>query len=393
MSQIINITITSSGPDLGPYNIFLVDDLGNVLPGPSGIPKVLLSPPGYTFTIDDNIVKVRLQSVNAGCPYTEFDVPAPSPTTTTTTLPICGCYYVLATEESLVSWVDCDGVFQQEPYSSLNPKYCTKINSILLQDPSGSIYGGTADCVDGFCPDSPCECIVVTNLNDYSININYLSCNGYFITEVAVDANDIRKLCGGYVSSSDENVYIYYSGAACTATGEGGAMACPVLSCDGESCKCTTFTCLNAGGDIVSWFDCYGKYNEHTMGPYETFSTCALNATSPTSNVIITIGTEGCIIGEKDCECQATTTTTTTTAPICNCYSVDSLVDSITSIQYNDCNGVSQNLSIPINGPSANFCAQVGTVNILPGTNTPINNGLCGTAIQCITTTTTLLIG
>lgn len=77
MSQIVNITITSSGPDLGPYNISLLDDLNNIYPGPSGIPKSLLIPPGYTFTVDDNIVKVRLQSVNPNCPYIEFDVPPP----------------------------------------------------------------------------------------------------------------------------------------------------------------------------------------------------------------------------------------------------------------------------------------------------------------------------
>jgi hypothetical protein len=74
MSKIINIVITSSGPDLGPYTISTVDDLSNVVVIDSNVPKSALLPPaGYTTTVDNNIVSVRIKSVN--CSYKEFLVP------------------------------------------------------------------------------------------------------------------------------------------------------------------------------------------------------------------------------------------------------------------------------------------------------------------------------
>lgn len=221
MPQTVNITITSSGPDLGPYNIYLVDGSNNVYPGPAGIPKSLLAPPGYTFTIDTGIVKVRLQSVNETCPYTEFIVPTP--------LPECTCYYLKATEGSVVFWTDCDGNIQQNIYDSFSPIYCAKRDTInVIDDPTAIIYGGTEDCSGGICPDSPsCNCSVITNIDEVDVDVTFLNCYGHFAT-VTIIPNGVRSICGaGFISAT--GLINIVNGEACTPTGEGGIMVCPPI--------------------------------------------------------------------------------------------------------------------------------------------------------------------
>lgn len=395
MSQLINITITSSGPDLGPYDLFLVDNLNNVSAGPTSIPKSLLLSPGYTFIVDDNIVKVRLQSVNAGCPYVEFNVPPPPPVTTTTTaslLPTCPCYYVQAMEGSSVSWTDCDGVDQEDIYAAIQPRYCALLGTLSCDDVDAIIYGGTIACIDDSCPTPPCQCMTVTSVDGVNILINYFDCDGAFISDVPVYTIYPLQVCGSNVSSIDP-IEVFYSDD-CEPTGEGGSMVCPTIPNCTDNCNCITFTSNTVAGDIVSWFDCDLGYHSYMMEDYEILSVCGSNPTSPTENIIISIG--GQCIEEEGCICTTTTTsttTTTTTAPPCKCYTVNGILDSPTVLTYINCEGLSISLTIPestILVPTVvDFCAQEGTIDILPDTNIPIDNGLCLYGTPCFATTTT----
>lgn len=62
MSKAILITLNNSGNDLGPYDLFLVDGLGNETAWVSNpITKAVLIA-GYQMIVPDNIVKVKIQS-------------------------------------------------------------------------------------------------------------------------------------------------------------------------------------------------------------------------------------------------------------------------------------------------------------------------------------------
>jgi hypothetical protein len=78
MSQNIQINITSTGADLGPYNLFFVDSFGAVTAGPTSISKQVLTN-GYQIVVDDNIVTVRIKSVNAQCANFPLDIAIPPP--------------------------------------------------------------------------------------------------------------------------------------------------------------------------------------------------------------------------------------------------------------------------------------------------------------------------
>ena len=145
MSKTINITITSAGPDLGPYSVLLVDNLGNITTFATGVPKSSLFAPGYTIVINDNILSIRLQSVNTTCPFTEFFVP-PSPP------PDPACFTVIAANGSTITWTDYLDVEHTETYNSSSPVYCARVGSISSSDNNAIISGGTVDCLDGICP-------------------------------------------------------------------------------------------------------------------------------------------------------------------------------------------------------------------------------------------------
>ena len=66
MSQTVLITITNSGPDLGPYNLFYGDGINPLVDGPVNVLKSDLQS-GYPVTISDTITFVRVQSVNPTC--------------------------------------------------------------------------------------------------------------------------------------------------------------------------------------------------------------------------------------------------------------------------------------------------------------------------------------
>lgn len=85
MSQNIQINITSTGTDLGPYNLFFVDSFGAVTAGPTSISKQVLTN-GYQIVVDDNIVTVRIKSVNAQCANFPLDIAIPPPPSCPTTI-------------------------------------------------------------------------------------------------------------------------------------------------------------------------------------------------------------------------------------------------------------------------------------------------------------------
>lgn len=80
MSKNIQINISSTGIDLGPYNLFFINSFGVITPGPTNISKQVLTN-GYQLTVEDTIVKVRVKSVNAQCSsyYVDLTVPPTPP--------------------------------------------------------------------------------------------------------------------------------------------------------------------------------------------------------------------------------------------------------------------------------------------------------------------------
>lgn len=83
MANTVQVKITISGADPGPYNIFIIDDVDNITAGPTNISKQTLAAyPGYILSVPVGTAKVRVQSVNTGCStyYLDLIVPPDSPT-------------------------------------------------------------------------------------------------------------------------------------------------------------------------------------------------------------------------------------------------------------------------------------------------------------------------
>lgn len=78
MNVTLRITLTNTGPDLGPYNLYFIDYSSNITNGPTNIPKSQLLN-GYILDVDASVVQtVRVQSVNETCAEYYLDLEIPS---------------------------------------------------------------------------------------------------------------------------------------------------------------------------------------------------------------------------------------------------------------------------------------------------------------------------
>jgi hypothetical protein len=85
MSQTVLITLTTAGPNTGPFDVYAEDSIGNTTLIANNVPKAsLLS--GYTAVVPDNTFSVIVTSDNQFC-TNSVELILPLTTTTTTTLP------------------------------------------------------------------------------------------------------------------------------------------------------------------------------------------------------------------------------------------------------------------------------------------------------------------
>ena len=68
------LTILSSGPDIGPYNISYISASGGITSGAQNVAKSAFISPGYSITAPSGTYSIRLQSVNLNCPYYDFEI-------------------------------------------------------------------------------------------------------------------------------------------------------------------------------------------------------------------------------------------------------------------------------------------------------------------------------
>jgi hypothetical protein len=78
MLRTAHITLTSVGIDTGPYNIYVIDDSGITTLVASNIAQSTLLTTGYDINVADNIVTVRVESVNPTCSETALNISVPS---------------------------------------------------------------------------------------------------------------------------------------------------------------------------------------------------------------------------------------------------------------------------------------------------------------------------
>lgn len=142
MSKTILITINNSGNDPGPYDLTLIDGLGNETPW-SGNPvtKAQLTS-GYTMTVPDNIVKVKVQST--GCTiYSELTIPTTQ----------CPCKKFNFTNGTYSFYQCGDSQITNLTLGALSLTYCVDISKPVTKIAGAGNYTNTEECCSaGFGP-------------------------------------------------------------------------------------------------------------------------------------------------------------------------------------------------------------------------------------------------
>lgn len=61
-----------------------------------------------------------------------------------------------------------------------------------------------------------------------------------------------------------------------------------------NNCNCITFTNSTNNNDIVTWYDCSNRLQQHTMADYEIYSTCGNNPHTLSDKVLVSISDTCC---------------------------------------------------------------------------------------------------
>jgi len=142
MSKTILITINNSGNDPGPYDLTLIDGLGNeTIWSGNPVTKAQLTS-GYIMTVPDNIVKVKVQS--KGCTiYSELTIPTTQ----------CPCQKFNFTNGTYSFYQCGDTQPTNLTLGSLSLTYCVDIAKPVTKIAGAGNYTNTQECCSaGFTP-------------------------------------------------------------------------------------------------------------------------------------------------------------------------------------------------------------------------------------------------
>jgi len=294
-------------------------------------------------------------------------------TTTTTTAPpiACKCYRVELTGGLLIGgeYIACDGTStiisvsrptNKDPFPP--PIYiCAQEGSVVITADPGNTYdlsGGTNVCtVDGDCQPTTtttttinlCACITFTNLRNDPTYVLWDVCPGYMIIgggNIPGGIGQTLKACGSNPRSDTPGAASWIIGSSCDKSQ-------PFPAC--SQCLCSKIIVTSSGGGHcdVTYYNCYGEFVEETLSA-GTYDRCiqdgSFNSVCIEATCSITPG--GSCTSDYDC------------IP-CHCYEVTPDVGTCI-VERTACDGSFESSSVSVGTGLVKFCAQVGSVNIIP---------------------------
>ena len=280
MDQQIVITLNSPiSPSYGPV-FDITADVGVVTPHYATLAQLL---GGFVTSANVLATHFTITPVFSDCPAIEVIIQPP-----------CKCYAAYTgVELYTISWTDCNGDPQSEPFTDKKPTYCSQTLPVLSGGEGGRPMVNEIPevvCTDGTCV-TDCKCFIVTNPTEQDLVYNYIDCAGTYQVDNGIKAGDSYKYCGTFVSIEEGGTYELLD-SICEEGKE--APTCPRV------CKCVFFSVPKDGVDgSFSFKDCNDEnfYSEIKAG--DSYRYCVdtdfpINVTSSVDYMIL----EDCVLGE-----------------------------------------------------------------------------------------------
>jgi len=191
MSQTVLITLTTAGPNTGPFDVYALDSLPVLIPIATNVPKASLLA-GYIAVIPDSAVSVLIESTDPFCGFVQITIPLPGiPTTTTTTSTTTTSTTASpVAEEFIIKVTDID----EFSFSVLN----TNVDLQIDFGPTSVIYlAGTYDWAG------------VPIVNDYPTP---------YTGDIVIRASDLSGITRMEIVANDTNDYILPQATGTAAT-------------------------------------------------------------------------------------------------------------------------------------------------------------------------------
>lgn len=197
---------------------------------------------------------------------------------------------------------------------------------------------------------NPCACITFTNLRNISTYVQWDVCPG----TMSIGATTIPGGIGTTVKVCGSNPRVDTPGAASWTIGTDCDQSQSFPAC--SACKCHEISIeLSKGGGscIAEYYNCYGEFISEELFP-GVYNRCiqegSLNINCTNASSSFTVGSS--CTSNYDC------------IP-CHCYEVTPDVGTCT-VERTACDGSFESSSVSVGTGLVKFCAQVGSVNIIP---------------------------
>lgn len=218
MPKTVLITLTTAGPDTGPFDLYCVDSLGNIIGPPfeNNVPKAALVAGYVSILVPDACEIIRVKSDNLLCTnYIDLTLPTTTTTTSTTSTSTTSTSSTTTTTtlNLTTSTSSTTTTTTQQPTTTSTTSSTTSTTSSTTTSTTSTTTTTTAEPTTTSTsttsttsttssttsttsePEPICQCYELLNETGGLLSYNYTACNGNLIVAQPINGGQVINVC------------------------------------------------------------------------------------------------------------------------------------------------------------------------------------------------------
>lgn len=230
MPKTVLITLTTAGPDTGPFDLYCVDNSGNVIGPPfeNNVSKAALVAGYVSILVPDSCERIRVQSDNNLCTnFIDLTLPITTTTTSTTSTTTSTTSTTSTTTLNLTtstsSTTTSTTTQQPSTTTSTTSSSTTTTSSTTTSSTTSTSTSSTTTTTTTAEPTttlnpSACFCWTVTNISTVTIDYSYIPCGSVDPIIVNLAGPGTEFVCSSVIPLTDDPFSIIISGGTTPCT-------------------------------------------------------------------------------------------------------------------------------------------------------------------------------
>jgi hypothetical protein len=238
MPKTVLITLTTAGPDTGPFDLYCVDNSGNVIGPPfeNNVSKAALVAGYVSILVPDSCERIRVQSDNNLCTnFIDLTLPITTTTTSTTSTTTSTTSTTSTTTLNLTTSTSSTttSTTTQQPSTTTStttqqPTTTSSTTTTTTQQPTTTSSTTTSSTTSTSTSStttttttlnpSACFCWTVTNISNVTIDYSYIPCGSVDPITVNLGGPSTEYVCSSVIPLTDDPFSIIISGGTTPCT-------------------------------------------------------------------------------------------------------------------------------------------------------------------------------